>query len=165
LYYPTALRRRFLSFPTMHIQIESPGQPDVAPLFAQLQAMHAALYPEARHAPLSLAAMLAPGVRFLVARDDAGCAVGCVALVPHGDYAEIRRMIVAESARGQGIGRALLDQLALHALAAGVHRLKLTTGSRQAEAIALYERFGFSRCAPYADGDVDPDEVFMEKHL
>jgi putative acetyltransferase len=149
----------------MHIQIETPDQPEVAPLFAQLQAMQAALYPATSHAPLPLAAMLAPGVRFLVARDDAGRAAGCVALVPRGDYAEIKRMIVAQQARGQGIGRALLDQLALHALAAGTHLLRLTTGSRQVEAIALYERFGFSRCAPYGDGGADPDEVYMEKRL
>ena len=149
----------------MHIQSESPDQPDVAPLFAQLQAMHAAFYPEAANAPMPLASLLQPEVRFLVARDDAGQAVGCVALVPRGEYAEIKRMIVSEAARGQGIGRALLEQVALHALAAGIHALRLTTGLRQVEALALYERFGFTRCAPYADGATDPDELFMEKQL
>ena len=149
----------------MHIQSESPGQPDVAPLFAQLQAMHAALYPNAAQAPMPIASLMRPEVRFLVARDDNGQAVGCVALVPRGGYAEIKRMIVSEAARGQGIGRALLDQLALHALAAGIHVLKLTTGLRQVEALALYERFGFTRCAPYGDGGADADEVCMEKHL
>lgn len=149
----------------MHIQSESPDQPDVAPLFAQLQAMHAAFYPSAAQAPMPIASLMRPEVRFLVARDDNGQAVGCVALVPHGDYAEIKRMIVNETARGQGIGRALLEQLALHALAAGIHVLKLTTGLRQVEALSLYERFGFTRCAPYGDGGAGPDEVCMEKRL
>jgi putative acetyltransferase len=108
---------------------------------------------------------LQPEVRFLVARDDAGRVAGCAALVPRGEDAEIKRMIVTESARGQGIGRALLDQLALHALAAGIRVLKLTTGVRQVEALALYERFGFTRCAPYGDGGTDPAEVCMEKRL
>jgi putative acetyltransferase len=152
----------------MHIQSESPDQPDVAPLFAQLQAMHAAFYPGAAHTPMPIASLMQPEVRFLVARDDAGQAIGCVALVPRGpshDYAEIKRMVVTEAARGQGIGRALLEQLALHALAAGIHELKLTTGLRQVEALALYERFGFTRCAPYGGGGTDPDEVCMEKRL
>jgi putative acetyltransferase len=149
----------------MHIQSETPDQPEVAALFAQLQAMHAAFYPAAAHAPMTLDGLLQPEVRFLVARDDAGRVIGCVALVPREGYAEIRRMIVTESARGQGIGRALLEQLALHALAAGIHVLKLTTGVRQAEALALYERFGFTRCAPYVQGGTDPDEICMEKQL
>ncbi|MET0982580.1 MAG: GNAT family N-acetyltransferase [Telluria sp.] len=149
----------------MHIQIETPDQPDVAALFAQLQALHAKLYPAAAGTPLPLASMLQPEVRFLVARDDSGRVVGCVALVLRGEYAELRRMIVDEAARGQGIGRALLDQLALHALAAGVHLLKLTTGVHQREALALYERFGFSHCAPYGGGGTEPLEVCMEMRL
>jgi putative acetyltransferase len=149
----------------MHIQIETPDQPDVAALFAQLQALHAALYPGAASTPLPLASMLQPGVRFLVARDDGGGAAGCVALVLRGEYAEVKRMVVDEAARGQGIGRALLDQLALHALAAGVHLLKLTTGVHQREALALYERFGFTRCAPDGGNGADPLEVCMEMRL
>jgi putative acetyltransferase len=149
----------------MHIQSETPDQPEVAALLAQLHALHAASYPEAKLTPLPLAALLRPEVRFLVARDDAGRATGCVALVRRDGYAEIKCMIVDEAARGQGIGRALLDQLALHALAAGVHLLKLTTGVRQQEALSLYERFGFTVCAPYGSAAADPMEVPMEKAL
>lgn len=149
----------------MRIQTETPDQPEVAALFAQLQDLHAALYPAALHAPLPLASMLQPDVRFLVARDDSGRAVGCAALVLRGEYAELRRMIVDTAARGQGIGAALLDQLALHALASGVRLLKLTTGVHQHEALALYQRAGFTRCAPYGGSGADPLEVCMEKWL
>jgi len=149
----------------MHIQSETPDQPEVAALLAQLHALHAASYPEAQLMPLPLAALLQPAVRFLVARDEAGRATGCVALVRHDGYAEIKCMIVDAAARGQGIGRALLDQLALHALAGGMHLLKLTTGVRQQEALALYERFGFSVCPPYGNAAADPMEVPMEKQL
>jgi putative acetyltransferase len=148
----------------MHIELETPDQPEVAALLAQLRALHLALYPASRHSPLPLAALQQPNVRFLVARDDAGRAAGCIALKRHDGYGEVKCMVVDAAARGQGIGRALLDQLALHALAAGVHELKLTTGTRQVEAIALYERFGFGRCAPYA-GAIGADDICMEKRL
>lgn len=148
----------------MHIELETPDQPEVASLLAQLYALHLALYPASCHSPLALAALQQPEVRFLVARDDAGRAAGCVALKRHDAYGEVKCMVVDAAARGQGIGRALLEQLALHALAAGVHELRLTTGARQREAIALYERFGFTRCAPYG-GAVGADEVCMEKRL
>ena len=148
----------------MHIELETPDQPEVAALLAQLRALHLALYPASSHAPLALAALQQPEVRFLVARDDAGRAAGCIALKRHDGYGEVKCMVVDAAARGQGIGRALLDQLALHALAAGVHELKLTTGTRQVEAIGLYERFGFVRCAPYA-GAIGEDDLCMEKRL
>ena len=148
----------------MHIEPETPDQPEVAALLAQLRALHLALCPASSHAPSSLAALQQPEVRFLVARDDAGRAAGCIALKRHDGVGEVKCMVVDAAARGQGIGRALLDQLALHALAAGVHELKLTTGTRQVEAIALYERFGFVRCAPYA-GAIGEDDICMEKRL
>ena len=153
----------------MPIQIETPDQPEVAALFAQLQALHARLYPGGSSTPLPLASMLQPDVRFLVARDDAGRAVGCAALVlrEHAGirYAEIRRMIVDEAARGQGIAGALLGELEAQAAAAGVRLLKLTTGVHQHAALALYERCGFARCAPYGGSSADPLEVYMEKSL
>ena len=149
----------------MHIELETPDQPEVAALLAQLHALHAALYPASTHSPLALASLQQPEVRFLVARDDAGRAAGCVALKRHEGFAEVKCMIVDAAARGQGIGRALLNQLALHALAAGVHELRLTTGIGQAEAIALYERFGFTRCVPYDGALADPFDVHMEKRL
>ncbi|MFC5458461.1 GNAT family N-acetyltransferase [Massilia niabensis] len=149
----------------MHIQIETPDQPDVAALFAQLQDLHARLYPAAAGTALPLASMLQPEVRFLVARDDSRRAVGCVALVLRGEHGELRRMVVDEAARRQGVGSALLEALVLQARAAGVRLLKLTTGVHQHAALALYERFGFIRCAPYGGNGADPLEVCMEMPL
>ena len=73
----------------MHIELETPDQPQVAALLAQLRALHTALYPASRHAPLSLAALQEPDARFLVARDDTGRAAGCVALKRHAGYGEV----------------------------------------------------------------------------
>jgi putative acetyltransferase len=97
----------------MHIELATVDQPEVLTLRAQLYALHATLYPKIHLHPLTIDTLLAPEVRFLVARDDDGTAIGCVALVRRGAYAKVKSMVVDAGARGQGIGRALLDQLAL----------------------------------------------------
>ena len=86
---------------------------------------------------------------FLVARVD-GEAVGCGALRPHDDgVGEVKRMYVAPSARGTGVGRALLDELRAAAVGLGYRRLVLETGIRQPEAMALYESVGWRPIANY----------------
>jgi len=53
--------------------------------------------------------------------------------------------------RGQGIGRALLAQLEAEAHTLGLARLVLETGTRQAEALALYRRSGFTEIPAYGE--------------
>ncbi len=67
-------------------------------------------------------------------------------LVP-GDptLAEVKRMFVAEAYRGRGLSRVLLAALEDSARAAGVRRFRMETGSRQPEAIRLYETSGYTR--------------------
>lgn len=52
---------------------------------------------------------------------------------------------VVPSARGHGIGSALLDGLMAHARAEGHHGISLAVDASNAGAIALYERHGFTR--------------------
>jgi amino-acid N-acetyltransferase len=60
---------------------------------------------------------------FVVAMRD-GVVVGCGALHPMwSDLGEVRTMAVADAHRGQGIGRAILDQLEVHAADLGLGRL------------------------------------------
>lgn len=71
--------------------------------------------------------------------------------------AEIKRMYVAESARGRGHARAMLARLEETAAAAGVRWLLLETGLRQPEAIALYRSAGYdivSAFGHYADAEL-----------
>ena len=83
--------------------------------------------------------------------------IGCGALKFHGDEpAELKRMWVAASARGLGIGRRLLAELESHAAAAGVHALRLETNKALGEAIGLYRSAGYREVdafndEPYAD--------------
>jgi GNAT superfamily N-acetyltransferase len=57
--------------------------------------------------------------------------------------AEIKRMYVAPTARGRGLARLMLAHLEASAGAHGAEALVLETGTRQPEAIALYESSGY----------------------
>lgn len=70
-------------------------------------------------------------------------AVGCVALAADGAIGEIKRMFVAESARGRGFSRLLLAGVEGLAVRHGVELLRLVTGTEQPEAMALYASSGY----------------------
>lgn len=78
--------------------------------------------------------------------------VGCGALKFHGtEPAELKRMWVAASARGFGVGRRLLAELEGAAVAAGVRTLRLETNRSLTEAIALYRSAGYVETEPFND--------------
>ena len=83
--------------------------------------------------------------------------VGCGALKLHGgDPAEIKRMWVAPTARGLGLGRRLLRELEEHARQRGAKGARLETNRVLTEAINLYRSAGYAEVAafndePYAD--------------
>jgi putative acetyltransferase len=149
----------------MIITQESPDQPDIIAMLDQLDAYCGELYPAESNHLMGIASLLLPGVVFLVARDASGRAVGCGAYVERGNYAEVKRMYVDPSQRGQGTGGKLLADIARRAGAAGMASLKLETGIYQPEAIGLYERSGFVRCAPFGRYQPDPLSLFMERAL
>lgn len=93
-----------------------------------------------------------------------GRPVGCAALRPIGvDVAEVKRMYVLPSARRRGIARLLLAELEVKAARFGYTTLRLETGKRQPEAIALYESSGFERIRSYGSHVEDPLSVCFEK--
>jgi len=149
----------------MHIAFESPDQPDVIALIADLDAYQLTLYPPECVYALDLNALMQSHVRFAVVRDNAGMVAGCAAIVLTPEYGEIKRMYMQPSCRGKGAAKRLLDTLEQAARGAGVARMVLETGPDQPEALGLYERHGFSRCGPYGDYADDPLSVFMQKPL
>jgi putative acetyltransferase len=144
---------------------ETPDQPDVIALIEALDAHAIALYPPESNHLLDVASLSDPGVSFLVARVD-GEAVGCGAILrdPRG-WGEIKRMFVRPDRRGQGIGVRLLAELEAVATGGGLPELRLETGIRNTEALALYRRAGFTDCEPFGDYVSDPLSVFMEKSV
>jgi putative acetyltransferase len=155
----------FFRLVRMIINTETPNQPEVVAMLDRLDAYCAALYPAESNHLMDIASLLQDDVLFLVARDVDGSAVGCAALANRDGYGEVKRMFVDEQRRGLGTGRKLLEHIALFAAMAGLRELKLETGIHQPDAIALYERFGFARCAPFGQYKPDPLSIFMEKSL
>ena len=83
--------------------------------------------------------------------------VGCGAVKHHADApSEIKRMWVAETARGLGIGRRLLAELEASAARSGATRARLETNRRLTEAISLY------RSADYVEVAAFNDEPFAD---
>ncbi len=149
----------------IHVQRETPDQPEVRDLLIQADERSSALYPaESRHG-LNLAALLSADVRFFVARWD-GRALGCGGYILLADgAAELKRMFVAPSARGQGVASAIIQAIEGSAASEGVQALFLETGVKSYEALRLYKRFGFSERGPFAEYQPDPLSVFMVKQL
>ena len=86
---------------------------------------------------------------FVVAWVD-GVAVGCGGIRRYDENTgEIKRMYVAPDLRRRGISRVVLEALEVRAVAIGYTRLVLETGTRQPEAIALYESAGYESIEPY----------------
>ena len=78
--------------------------------------------------------------------------IGCGAVKHHpGGVTDIKRMWVAESARGLGLGRRLLEHLEGIARERGSHEARLETGDVLGEAIALYRSAGYAEVPPFND--------------
>jgi putative acetyltransferase len=94
-----------------------------------------------------------------------GRAAGCGAVVAYSGYAEVKRIYVDPQYRGAGVAKRLLDTLEKRTLELGYSMLRLETGIYQPDAVALYERCGFRRCAQFGDYPDIALSVFMEKSL
>ncbi|MCU1475763.1 MAG: family N-acetyltransferase [Subtercola sp.] len=102
----------------------------------------------------------------VVALDSDGTPLGHAALrLLRGEW-EVKRVVVTTAARGRGVATAIMAELARIAEAAGASRLILQTGDRQPEAVALYEKIGYSRIPiyePYVEAI--PFSICFEKVL
>ncbi|MFG3708089.1 GNAT family N-acetyltransferase [Micromonospora sp. NPDC047670] len=76
--------------------------------------------------------------------------VGCGAVKLHRDApAEIKRVWVADTVRGLGVGRRMLDELERHAVDRGWTTVRLDTNRNLTEAIAMYRSAGYREVEPY----------------
>jgi GNAT superfamily N-acetyltransferase len=90
-----------------------------------------------------------PGGTFLVIYADGKPVAGGGVKRDEDGVAEIKRMYVVPEARGQGLGRRLLEELEAAARELGYARIRLDTGDRQPHAQAMYERAGYHRIDNY----------------
>jgi putative acetyltransferase len=152
---------------TMQIRIDDLSGPEIALLLAEhLECMAEVSPPDSRHA-LNLEGLRQPDVTFWSAWDGSALA-GCGALkeldAAHG---EIKSMRTAKAHLRKGVAAMLLQHILHEAQRRGYRRLSLETGSMPyfEPARALYRKFGFAPCAPFAAYREDPNSVFMTKDL
>ena len=141
-----------------------PHHPQATALLRQSHALMQSLFaPEDNHF-LSIDALVAPDIRFFVARRD-GQIIGTAALRIMPGYGEVKSMFVAEEARGSGAADALLRQVEDEARAARLPWLRLETGDLLHAAHKVYARHGFVPCDPFGDYAANASSIFMEKPL
>jgi len=139
----------------------TPSDPIVVALTNDQQAELGALY-GVEDQPLDA---LQADIGFIVLLVD-GTPVGCVGLQPVSPgLGEIKRMYVVPPARGRGLSRLLLAQVESLARSQGLTTLRLETGTRQHEAMALYTRHGYTPIALYPPYENDPFSRCFAKTL
>jgi ribosomal protein S18 acetylase RimI-like enzyme len=83
-----------------------------------------------------------------------GRPIGFVSWLASGEAAEVRALVVTAEARGEGVGRALIDAAAEAIRSAGIRRAWVVTTNDNLVAIALYQKAGW-RLAALRPGAVD----------
>lgn len=145
--------------PAVEIRRSTLAAPDGVRLITALNAELTAMFPEpgANHFSLSEAQVKLDEGTFVVAYVD-DRAVGCGAVRRLDEAtAELKRMYVDPSARGQGIGRAVVEALEDEARQLRVSRIVLETGTRLTPAIKLYESMGYRRIPLFGEYVSSPD--------
>ncbi|WP_405824497.1 GNAT family N-acetyltransferase [Streptomyces sp. NBC_00838] len=103
---------------------------------------------------------------FLVAVGQDGTALACGGWRTAGPTtAEVKRMYVSPTARGQGHGRLLLEALEHNACRHGMIRMILETGVSNHAALALYGSCGYTLVEPYVRGRDPQINRAMSKDL
>jgi putative acetyltransferase len=150
----------------VRIDVDDLSRPAVRELLAEhLRDMHATSPPESVHA-LDLSGLLDPAVTVWTAWavNDPWPLLGIAALRELDPAAgEVKSMRTTPTARGQGIGSALLCHVTTIARERGYTRLSLETGTQDyfAAARRLYARHGFEPCGPFGDYRLDPNSAYL----
>jgi len=104
-----------------------------------LAALHTICFPDPWDAAAISALLVAPGA-FAFAHDD-----GFVLARSAGGEAEVLTLAVVPAARGQGLGRRLLQAALIRAHELGAQTMFLEVGTENPAALALYAGLGFAK--------------------
>ena len=149
--------RRLLTVATIEIRPADAAHPDarscVRAYFAELDRRSPTGFDAAAGISAEPHEVTPPAGLFLVAYVQGELApVGCGAVKHHpGAPSEIKRMWVAESARGLGIARRVLAALETDAVRSGASVARLETNRALVEAIALYRSAGYAEVPAFND--------------
>ena len=116
---------------------------------------------------LDLTELRKPDISFWSIWED-GVLLGCGALKQlDKTHGEIKSMRTAEAALKRGVGSKMLAHIIAQAKLRGYTRLSLETGDNEpyAPARALYAKFGFEYCGPFAEYEDGDFSLFMSLRL
>ena len=153
------------------IRREHPATEAASELIAELDSYLSPLYPQESQHGYSIEKLVRQQVEFFVLYDN-GEPAGCGGVQffddrqePDGAYGELKRMYVRDRFRGRGFGKRLLEHLERLSTDRGVTTMRLETGTRQPEAVGLYEKAGYYRIPPFGNYWDDPVSLCYEKRL
>ena len=145
---------RLLRSSAVRLSVEPPDSPAarycLERYFEELTARFETGFDPARSIPVVPAQLTAPQGYFVLATLN-GEPVGCGALKCHAAYGEIKRMWVATSVRGLGLGTRILHYLEELARERRLPLLRLETNKALTEAQSLYRRNGFREVPAFND--------------
>jgi len=145
---------RLLLAGAVRLRVENPRSPAARQCleryFEELAARFETGFDPARSIPAAATELTPPRGFFVLAtlNDEP---VGCGALKCHAGYGEIKRMWVATSSRGLGIGKRILDRLEDLARERRLPVLRLETNKALTEAQSLYKSRGYREVRPFND--------------
>ncbi|MGC2208355.1 MAG: helix-turn-helix domain-containing GNAT family N-acetyltransferase [Candidatus Dormiibacterota bacterium] len=146
---------RLLALATVKITPTDPADPlaqhCLRAYFSELERRFDGGFDPGLSLPVSIEDMRPPAGLFLLAQRGTE-PIGCGALKFYArEPAYIKRMWIADSARGLGIGRRLLSELKSQAAQRGASAVRLETNRSLTEAIALYRSAGYREVPAFND--------------
>jgi putative acetyltransferase len=145
------------------IAVDDPRTDDVRTLLDRHLAFAREVTPPDHVHAMGVDDLVDPTVTFFSARRD-GVLLGVGALKRLDEaHVELKSMHTSEAARGQGVGRAMVDHLLAVAADRSYQRVSLETGTMDAftPARSLYTKAGFEPCAPFGEYTVNPYSACM----
>jgi putative acetyltransferase len=152
---------------TFEVDLVDPRGPEAAKLISALSAELARRYDytEDGSGGFNPEDAIGPRGAFVIGRTG-GRPVACGAIRPLEEgVAEVKRVFVQVGYRGRGYAKAVMIELERLARERGYAVVRLETGVRQPEAIALYEKLGYHRIQNYGEHVDSKMSVCYEKKL
>lgn len=149
------------------IKPDDPRSPDVVALLQRhLDFAKSVTPPEDVHA-LDLDGLTGPDITFVSLRDDDRLlGIGAIKQLDT-THVELKSIHTAEEARGNGVGRSIVEHLIGLARDRGATRISLETGSMDefAPSRSLYTRVGFVECGPFDEYVPSRNSTYMTMEL
>ncbi|WP_400247422.1 GNAT family N-acetyltransferase [Niallia sp. JL1B1071] len=141
----------------------SPFSKDAKMLMEELSQSLVSITGSSGQSSIQLENLTKPNAKFVIAYKK-GMPVGCGAFRPlTPQIAEMKRMYAKYP--GQQIGKTLLQHLEVSAKNAGYQKIWLETRLKNRNAVAFYQKNGYSKIANYGKYEHMPEAICFEKAL